>query len=222
MISFCDLRAVRSIWIYGATKRRPITQAEIVNETFLPVKRLCFLGVTSTGVVLDMNTFNIDPTGQADCSQILQDAIDQYDHVIFKFPSGEFKFENPVSLHAHQVIEGAGTEATHFIFNLGGAGSAFSVSGSIAQNAVSVEGPLQKNQHFLLCPQHNFSAGDWIYQQADDTTLVTSSWAIGTTGQINQVLHVSNDTIFLKTPLRRAYSGAVWVKPYRDWETCRT
>lgn len=168
----------------------------------------------SAYVVLDMNTFNIDPTGQADCSQILQNAIDQYDHVIFKFPSGEFKFENPVSLHAHQVIEGAGTEATHFVFNLGGASSAFSVSGSIAQNAVNVEGPIQKNQQFLVCPQHNFSAGDWIYQQADDTTLVTSSWAIGTTGQINQVLQVSNDTIFLKTPLRRAYFGAVWVKRF--------
>ena len=71
----------------------------------------------SAFVQIDMNTLNIDPTGQVDCSQILQNAIDQYDHVIFKFPAGEFMFESPISLKAHQVLEGSGPESTHFIFN---------------------------------------------------------------------------------------------------------
>lgn len=168
----------------------------------------------SAFVQIDMNTLNIDPTGQVDCSQILQNAIDQYDHVIFKFPAGEFMFESPISLKAHQVLEGSGPESTHFIFNLGGSGNAFSVNGSIGQNIKNIIGPIQKDQQFLVCPQHDFNSGDWLYLQTDDASLITSSWALGTTGQILQIHEVVNDTLFLETQLRRSYIGTTWVKSF--------
>ena len=44
--SMRGLRAVKSICRYGAKKRKPIVQAEIVRVTFLPVKRLWRLGTT--------------------------------------------------------------------------------------------------------------------------------------------------------------------------------
>lgn len=168
----------------------------------------------SAYALIDMSSLNIDPTGQLDCAAILQNAINQNDHVIFKFPAGEFKFESPITLKAHQVLEGSGPASTHFIFNLGGSGSAFTVNGSIGQNITNVSGPIQKNQQFLVCPQHQFNSGDWLYLQTDDASLITSSWALGTTGQILQIHEVANDTLYLETKLRRSYSGPAWVKPF--------
>jgi hypothetical protein len=163
-------------------------------------------------VDINMADYNIDATGQADCSAILQSVLNQYDHVRIQFNAGTFKIEQPIVLKSHQVLAGAGPDLTHFIVDLNGAGHAFSASGTIEQQYYSVNAPLVKNQNFVVCTQQNFDVGNWLYLQNADSALVTSTWALGSTGQMIQIDHISGDTLWLEKPLRRSYSGETWVR----------
>lgn len=163
-------------------------------------------------VDIHMANYNIDATGQVDCSAILQSVLDQYDHVRIQFDAGTFKIEQPIVLKSHQVIAGAGPDQTHFIVDLNGSGHAFTASGTIEQQYYPIQTSLVKNQKFVVCPQHNFEVGSWLYLQNADSALVTSSWALGSTGQIIQIHYISGDTLWLEKPLRRSYNGETWVR----------
>lgn len=157
--------------------------------------------------ILDLAVLNLDPTGQQDCSAPINALLQQFsnDTVRIHFPEGTFLFTQSLILKSLLIIEGEGPDLTHFQFNLGGSQSAILASGTLSNNQPAIVLPPLDNDSFLICPAHDFQPKDWLSLQCQDGALVTSSWALGTVGQLLQVQAVAGDTLFLTSKIRRSY-----------------
>jgi hypothetical protein len=126
---------------------------------------------------------------------------------ILRFPAGDFVFHRTIRLPSHRVLRGAGAEYTRLIFDLGGAGHAISVSGSMAAaETTAVVNDARKDATTLRLRAAAFAQpGDWLYLAQGDSDRVTSDWALGTTGQIIRVTDADDDSIALSSPLRQTY-----------------
>ena len=116
-------------------------------------------------------------------------------------PAGTYVFTQPIDLPSHVHLRGAGSASTTLRFDLGGTQSCIRVRGSlIGGPPLSVDAT--RGSDYLIVPGHWLQAGDWLRTQMNDTDLVTSGWAAGMVGQINQVRTVAGDTLYLRHPLR--------------------
>ena len=156
--------------------------------------------------ILDLATLNIDASGQQDCSAPINALLQQFpdDTVRLHFPAGTFLFTQPLQLKSLLIIEGEGPDLTHFRFSLGGSQSAIQANGLLSSIQQEVLPPLQ-NDLFLICSGHNFQPKDWLYLRCQDAALVTSSWALGTVGQLLQIESIAGDTLYLNAKIRRSY-----------------
>lgn len=125
---------------------------------------------------------------------------------ILVFPAGNFLFDQPVTLTENVVIKGSGADATTFTFNLGGNGNSFNIEGTLGTDTTALIQAAPKDAFSVqLYDASAFSAGDWIQLFQQDADLVTSSWAIGSVGQIVRIISVSGNTLTLASPLRMDY-----------------
>jgi hypothetical protein len=156
--------------------------------------------------ILDLATLNLDASGQQDCSAPINALLQQFpdDTVRLHFPAGTFLFTQPLQLKSLLIIEGEGPDLTHFRFSLGGSQSAIQANGLLSSIQQEVLPPLQ-NDLFLICSGHNFQPKDWLYLRCQDAALVTSSWALGTVGQLLQIESIAGDTLYLNAKIRRSY-----------------
>lgn len=76
------------------------------------------------------------------------------------------------------------------------------VSGAPAYLAANAN---KDDRHIILSGASGFAPGDALQLIEEDDSLITSDWALHTTGQIMRVGAVSGDTLFLESPLRRGY-----------------
>jgi hypothetical protein len=169
---------------------------------------------TSTAgfIEIDMQAQGIVGDGQTPNDAVLNGILATLPSTgaILKFPAGNFLFNNTIELSNNLVLKGDGAEESMFTMDLEGSGHAFSIRGqSISGDTSAIVEPSAKDSEFMIVADaSNFSNGDWIKTIQLDSDLVTSSWAVGTIGQITRVRSVSNDTIFLASPLRMNYDIA--------------
>lgn len=126
------------------------------------------------------------------------------EQTIFQFPSGTFLFNDPVVLSNGQVIRGEGSEETHFVFDQGGRGHSFQIHGEgVVSDTLWLADATIKDQGFLVLKDaSNLRKTDWLHLTCIDTAWVTSSWAVGSVGQMLQITDVQGDTLFLASRLR--------------------
>lgn len=122
------------------------------------------------------------------------------------FPAGHYRFRQGIALKSGVTLEGSGDDTTFLYFNLGGRGHCISAVGTQLRFEAAVDAAANGGQRFVRSSQASaWRAGDWCYLKDQDSTLVTSSWAIGSTGQMLQVARVSGDTLWFDQALRRDY-----------------
>jgi hypothetical protein len=129
---------------------------------------------------------------------------------ILEFPSGEFLFNNTITLPDNFIIRGKGADSTILKMDLGGSGHAISIDGT-TNNADTSKLLLPSTKdatHIIVWDASILSAGDWLQLKQYDADWITSSWAEGETGQIIQVDSLAGDTVWLKSPLRMDYDTA--------------
>lgn len=162
--------------------------------------------------IIDMQNFNVVGNGTTANDQFLSNAIATIgsNGAVLVFPSGNFLFNSTISLPSNVVLKGAGAKATTFTMNLSGANHAISIKGNISNSDTTTfsQSSLQNDNHINVTAAGSFSAGDWIQIFQDDTSLITSSWAANTVGQIVQIESVIGNKINLKSPLRIDYALA--------------
>jgi hypothetical protein len=156
-----------------------------------------------------MQDYAIDPTGSQSTSAVLDSILlaNSGQKIRIHFPGGTFFFDQTIQLGSDVILEGEGADQTHFVFNLGGSGSAMQSTGQEVSSFTSLlqdEG-VKNDTILVLATNHGFNAGDWVQISQSDVDLVYSSWAIGSVGQIVQIEQVQGDTIFLHSPLRMNY-----------------
>jgi len=136
--------------------------------------------------------------------QILTDLAG--DPAVIYFPPGDFFFTQTINLRNNLVLRGASTEETTLTFDLGGSGDLILAQGSITSAVSHLTTDPVKDDHYILVDDASlFSANDHVQLIEEDDSLITSSWALHTTGQIVVIDEISTDTVFLKSPLRRAF-----------------
>lgn len=125
---------------------------------------------------------------------------------ILEFPSGQFLFNNTITLPSNFIIKGQGADSTIFLMDLGGSGDAISIQGtSTNDSSTFVLGASKDSFQIKIWNPNAFAAGDWVQIKQYDSDWVTSSWAQGSVGQIVQIDSIAGNDIWFKSPLRMDY-----------------
>lgn len=157
--------------------------------------------------VIELTSLGIDATGQTDCSVLINQLITSHysDSIVLLFPAGQFRFDQSIQLKSNLILAGASMGQTTLNFNLGGTGSSMEALGQLNGPIFPLSSMAVKGQTKIVCPNHAFTAGDWVRLTCNDSSLVSSNWAIGTIGQLIQISDIHADTLFLSSVLRRSY-----------------
>ena len=122
------------------------------------------------------------------------------------FPAGHYRFRQGIVLKSGITLEGSGDDTTYLYFNLGGRGHCISAAGTQLRFEAAISVAANSGQRFVRSTQATaWRAGDWCYLKDNDSALITSSWASGSTGQLLKVTGVSGDTLWFDQALRRDY-----------------
>jgi len=174
----------RSDW-HSAGRQTPIPEYSTV------------LNILDFGGSGDSATLNEIPFQQA------VGALQGHSGVIY-FPAGKYLFHNPVHLRDSLIIRGEGANLTTFYFDLG----------SAQQNCIISRGVIEHDSNAILLTQSalrgdtllyaetDFKPSDFVRLQFDDTDLIYSAWALGSAGQLFDVLATEHDKIQVNHPLR--------------------
>lgn len=160
-------------------------------------------------LLINMQDYSIDEFGNQ-ANDVLLDSIlmaNTGQSIRIHFPAGTFLFNETIQLGSNVILEGEGANQTHFVFQLGGTGSAIQSNGQALTSFSSFfqQTAIKNSNSIIINSNHGFVAGDWIRLSQVDSDLVYSSWAIGSVGQIVQIDQVSGDTLHLHSPLRMNY-----------------
>ncbi len=161
---------------------------------------------------IDMQLLGLNDNGIISNDLLLDSVLNEVGDqgTILTFPEGDFLFEQTIHLPNNIVIRGAGTESTTFHFDLDGSGHSFVIQGDNDNGSTtSIINDAWKDNDFIVVDDPSlFSPGDWVRVLLNDSSLVTSSWAYKTVGQVVQILDIENDKLVLKSPLRMDYHTA--------------
>lgn len=123
---------------------------------------------------------------------------------ILSFPAGTYLFNQPMSLRSNVVLRGSGASNTTLKIDHGGSGHGILIHGSsMSSDTTSLSVGWMKDSSMIEVVNAGiFQAGDWIHLSMNDADLVTSSWAIGSVGQIAQIQSISGNTLILYSASR--------------------
>ncbi len=123
---------------------------------------------------------------------------------VIVFPAGQYLFHHPMYLRDSLIVRGEGAGLTTFYFDLGSTQQNCIVSrGTIVHDSVSI--PLTQSLvhgDTILYADNNLQPGDFVRLQFDDSLVIFSSWALGSAGQLLEVISAANDQIQVNHPLR--------------------
>lgn len=126
---------------------------------------------------------------------------------IIHFGKGVYHFDSPIEISTSQVfLRGADTDSTTLTFEVGEGRDAISIFGRRDNLSRMLNfDALKGENHIELDSDGELETGDWVWLIDDDDEKVTSSWARGSTGQVLKIDSTSNNTLFLRSPLRRNF-----------------
>lgn len=176
-------------------------------------KRAGLRDTTTIGFIqIDMQTIGIHNDGITPNDDLLDSLLTGVGSqgAILNFPSGDFLFRETVNLPSNLVIRGEGAESTTFHFDLDGSGHSFAIQGQNDNTSTSsiIDDAWKDNEFIKVDDPNLFAPGDWIRILLNDSSLVTSSWAYKTVGQVVQINAIENNKLFLGSPLRMDYNLA--------------
>jgi hypothetical protein len=127
--------------------------------------------------------------------------------IILHFPAGIYLFSQPLILRSNIVLRGSGAANTTLKIDHGGSGHGIIIHGSnIPADTSSLSEDWIKDSTTIKVANANvFQPGDWIRLSMNDADLVTSSWAIGSVGQVAQINSISGNTLNLYSAARLEY-----------------
>lgn len=143
-----------------------------------------------------------------DPEQIINEIINSFGQAdtqinIF-FPHKTYEFFSSLILKSNVHL--IGDEST-FVFDLAGqANDCIQIHGTLDPDTLLIEQDILKgSESFMVSSAHNLVVGDLVYLYEDDSELITSSWALGKTGQVLKLSALEADLILTQETLRRNY-----------------
>jgi len=131
------------------------------------------------------------------------------DSAIIFIPNGTYFFTQPINLVENVIIRGESSAGTTLLFDLINPNDLITLEGGPTGDMATIMADVKKDSLILVLDDATaFQVGDYVEIMEDDSVLVTSSWAVGTTGQIIQIDSMSGNAVFLASPLRRSFTTA--------------
>lgn len=126
---------------------------------------------------------------------------------VIYFPAGTYLFNTPIYLPSGIIIRGAAADSTTLKFDLGGnIMDAINISGTASSTTALLTSNADKDSSAITVDDASgFIAGDYILLSFNDSSLMFSSWAYGTGGQVIKISGVNGNTITVESPLRMNY-----------------
>ncbi len=188
----------------------------VIAQSILPANRRVdwskagYNGTVPSYPQVSISNFDADSSGIRPCNAALIAAINSFAGTsgTVYFPAGNYLFTQAITLPSNTILKGAGNAQTQLLFNLAGANdNLININGNPG-NAIAgltADAPKSATQ-IRVNTVAGFAAGDYIKLSQNDAALVTSSWALGSVGQIVQIDNISGNFINLKSDLRKAYT----------------
>jgi hypothetical protein len=123
---------------------------------------------------------------------------------VIYFPAGTYLFNATATLRSGLIIRGAASDSTTLKFDLGpnSTADAIVISGSNTSISTMLVNNATKDTSAIdVADASAFAAGDYIKLSFNDSSLLFSSWAYGTVGQVAKIASVTSNTIVLESPL---------------------
>lgn len=123
------------------------------------------------------------------------------------FPSGKYAFSNTINITKDSIIIKGEGSSSQLLFNLNGASrNLIQIQGSQINTDRWISQSIEIDQNFAIVSQPEaFSVSQWVTLIVDDNSLMESSWAYGTSGQILQIKEIKGDSLFFNSPFRRSH-----------------
>jgi hypothetical protein len=165
---------------------------------------------TSNRTVLTVH--GADPTGQAPSDEAMQRALASLKGPgLILIPKGDYLFREPIILPDSVIIRGerqdeSGMPEARLLLQPG-EHHGIQIRGSVAETNVQVVGSAAMGQYDLeVSSDHSLRPGDLLWlRPGNDQELVTSDWALQSTGQIGRIQAIAGNRISLVKPLRRDF-----------------
>jgi hypothetical protein len=129
------------------------------------------------------------------------------------FPPGNYLLNSPVSLPDSAILKGISPDLSVLMFNFGGTSlDCISMVGSTVTVFVQIDtGYIKDNAWIITDSAFLFSSGDYaeIIEENGSWNDKPATWAVQCVGQIVQIDHRHDDTLFLMSPLRITYDAAL-------------
>lgn len=135
---------------------------------------------------------------------LIDNKVKGFNRIYFK--NGRYKFTKPILLTDSITIRGESSENTILEFDLGGSNHLISTLGNSNRDTIYIDYTLHSHSNSLIIENHKLKSGDIIYLFDDDTGKITSDWAKYSTGQIIEIESINNNSILLKSELRRSFN----------------
>lgn len=157
---------------------------------------------------IDVSAFSFHTDGETPNDDQLATLLDNHTGpVIFQFPAGEFYFEKTINLKAGQVLTGTSATESHFVFDLTEPGHLITIKGNISTDTSRILSEVPKNASEIVIENPSFfQAGDFIKIISLDDDLVTSSWALYSTGQVCRITGIDGNQLTVEPAIRKALS----------------
>lgn len=129
------------------------------------------------------------------------------DGVIY-FPSGTFIFNSPITLRSGLILRGASSDSTTLKFDIaiGNSSDAINITGTASNTTAMITSNADKDSSFInVDDASEFTAGDYLKLSFNDSSILFSTWAYGTVGQIVKIESIASNKIFFTNPLRLSY-----------------
>ena len=164
--------------------------------------------IPSPSLILDVTDFGVVPDDTLSAHAATWAAIDSLGgrQGVIYFPAGTYFFDGNFDLPDSVIIRGAGSELTHFQFNLGGTGSdCFTITRTEFSPFVDVTGGFHKGSFWITVADATvFTEGEYGEMEQDNGPWDTNpaSYAVDVVGQMLKISSISGDTLFMETALR--------------------
>lgn len=126
---------------------------------------------------------------------------------VIYFPAGTYLFNATLNLRSGLIVRGSAADSTTLKFDLNGSNAhAINIAGNSTNTTALITNSAAKDSSVITIDDTTgFAAGDYIKLGFNDSTLLTSSWAYGTVGQIVKIVSVTDSQLVLNSPMRLEY-----------------
>lgn len=154
-------------------------------------------------MVVDIDTLGADPTGVTPSDAAFQRALTLLSGGgTLRLGNGSYLLRSQLALPSRITLQGRGALATRIITDVPNDAHPIIIHGGVPRMAMQINAPLRRGDAFITGASFRPERGTMLRIVPDDSSLMYSDWARGSSGQIIEVDDVRGDTIVLTQPLR--------------------